>query len=48
LLNVFDSLGQAYLAAGDKAQAIEDYERSLQLNPENAGAREALKKQRGQ
>jgi tetratricopeptide (TPR) repeat protein len=41
--NVHDSLGEAYMAAGDKALAIQNYERSLQLNPDNQGAREALK-----
>jgi CubicO group peptidase (beta-lactamase class C family) len=46
--NVYDSLGEAYVEAGDKALAIENYERSLQLNPGNQGAREALKKLRGQ
>jgi CubicO group peptidase (beta-lactamase class C family) len=46
--NVYDSLGEAYMAAGDKALAIDNYERSLQLNPGNQGAREALKKLRGQ
>ncbi len=46
--NVYDSLGEAHMAAGDKALAIENYERSLQLNPDNQGAREALKKLRGQ
>jgi len=46
--NVYDSLGEAHMAAGDKALAIQNYERSLQLNPENQGAREALKKLRGQ
>jgi CubicO group peptidase (beta-lactamase class C family) len=46
--NVYDSLGEACMAAGDKARAIENYERSLELNPGNEGAREALKKLRGQ
>jgi tetratricopeptide (TPR) repeat protein len=41
--NVYDSLGEAHMAAGDKALAIQNYERSLQLNPDNQGAREALK-----
>jgi hypothetical protein len=44
--NVFDSLGEAYAADGSTALAIEAYERSLQLNPANAGGAEALKKLR--
>jgi tetratricopeptide (TPR) repeat protein len=42
--NVYDSLGEAYLAAGEKEMAISNYQRSLELNPSNAGAVEALKK----
>lgn len=41
--NVYDSLGEAYLKRGDTKPAIENYRRSLQLNPENAGARAALR-----
>ena len=44
--NVFDSLGEAYAAVGNTAAAIAAYERSLQLNPDNAGGIEALKKLR--
>jgi CubicO group peptidase (beta-lactamase class C family) len=46
--NVYDSLGEAYAADGNKELAIRNYERSLELNPGNAGGREALKKLRGQ
>jgi tetratricopeptide (TPR) repeat protein len=46
--NVYDSLGEAYLVNGDKAQAIANYKKSLELNPKNAGAVEALKKLEGQ
>jgi len=35
--NPYDSLGEAYLAAGDTARAIVNYERSVELNPDNAG-----------
>jgi CubicO group peptidase (beta-lactamase class C family) len=42
--NVYDSLGEAYLAAGDKDLAAINYRRSVELNPENRGAVEALKK----
>jgi serine-type D-Ala-D-Ala carboxypeptidase/endopeptidase len=42
--NVWDSLGEAYVKAGDTKTAKEHYEKSLKLNPENQGAREMLKK----
>jgi len=45
--NVYDSLGEAYLADGQKDKAIENYEKSLALNPKNENAVEALKKIRG-
>jgi len=46
--NVYDSLGEAYMRNGEKAPAIENYEKSLKLNPANTGAVEALKKLRAQ
>lgn len=36
--NPYDSLGEAYLAAGDRARAIASYRRSLELDPGNANA----------
>jgi CubicO group peptidase (beta-lactamase class C family) len=42
--NAYDSLGEAYMTNGDKALAIENYKKSLELNPKNTGAVEALKK----
>lgn len=33
--NVYDSLGEAYLVKGDRARAIANYEKALQLNPKN-------------
>jgi CubicO group peptidase (beta-lactamase class C family) len=42
--NTYDSLGEAYMANGDKSLAIQNYKKSLELNPKNAGAVEALKK----
>jgi len=36
--NVYDGLGEAYMNAGDKLQAIANYKRSLELNPKNRGA----------
>jgi CubicO group peptidase (beta-lactamase class C family) len=44
--NVFDSLGEAYAADGQTALAIQCYETSLKLNPDNTGGAEALKKLR--
>lgn len=40
--NVWDSLGEALAAAGRTREAVESYERSLRLNPENDNARKAL------
>jgi CubicO group peptidase (beta-lactamase class C family) len=42
--NPYDSLGEAYLARGDTALAIQNYRRSVELNPNNAGGVEALRK----
>jgi D-alanyl-D-alanine-carboxypeptidase/D-alanyl-D-alanine-endopeptidase len=36
--NPYDSLGEAYLANGDTAQAITSYQRSIELNPKNTNA----------
>jgi Flp pilus assembly protein TadD len=41
--NVYDSLGEAYLDAGDKAQAIANYRKSLELDPKNHNAVLTLK-----
>jgi CubicO group peptidase (beta-lactamase class C family) len=40
--NVFDSLGEALLAAGDVAEARAAYAESLRLNPDNETARRVL------
>lgn len=40
--NVYDSLGEAYMVAGDREAAIRHYRRSLELNPENDNALEKL------
>lgn len=40
--NVWDSLGEGLLAAGDVAGARAAYEKSVQINPENRNGREAL------
>jgi CubicO group peptidase (beta-lactamase class C family) len=42
--NVYDSLGEAYMKAGQKELAIQNYERSLQLDPKNQNAVEMLKR----
>jgi hypothetical protein len=42
--NTWDSLAEAYMDDGDKAQAIADYQRSLQLNPRNVNAVKMLQK----
>lgn len=44
--NTYDSLGEAYMMAGDKKHAIENYEKSLALNPKNTNAEEQLRKLR--
>jgi len=45
--NAFDSLGEGYMVSGDKTQAIENYEKSLALDPGNSNAAAQLKKLRG-
>jgi CubicO group peptidase (beta-lactamase class C family) len=42
--NVYDSLGEAYMKNGQKDLAIENYEKSLQLDPKNQNAVEMLTK----
>jgi tetratricopeptide (TPR) repeat protein len=42
--NVYDSLGEAYMKKGQKEPAIENYRKSLELNPNNANAQDMLKK----
>jgi|SRR5271165_1251854 len=42
--NVYDSLGEAYLKDGQKDLAMQNYEKSLQLDPKNKNAVEMLKK----
>jgi tetratricopeptide (TPR) repeat protein len=40
--NAFDSLGEAFMNKGDKASAILNYEKSLQLDPTNGDAKDML------
>jgi predicted transcriptional regulator YdeE len=46
--NVYDSLAEAYMKVGQKDLAIQNYEKSLQLNPANENAVERLKKLTGE
>ena len=46
--NVWDSLAEAHMAAGDRDRAIELYRKSLELNPENANATEKLVELQGE
>ena len=41
--NVYDSLGEAYLANGEKEKAIENYKKSVELNPNNENGITILK-----
>lgn len=36
--NVYDSLGEAYMEAGDRELAIENYEKALEIDPGNSNA----------
>jgi CubicO group peptidase (beta-lactamase class C family) len=45
--NVYDSLGEAYMIKGDKELAIKNYQKSVELNPQNTNALEMLKKLQG-
>ncbi len=42
--NTYDSLGEAYMTAGSKEKAIQNYEKAVQLDPTNTNAAEILKK----
>ncbi len=46
--NVYDSLGEALLRAGDATAAKAMYEKSLALNPDNTSGRDALAKIHGE
>jgi CubicO group peptidase (beta-lactamase class C family) len=45
--NVYDSLGEAYMNASDKDLAIQNYRKSLELNPNSANGRKMLEKLQG-
>jgi CubicO group peptidase (beta-lactamase class C family) len=42
--NTYDSLGEAYMISGNTELAIQNYKKSLELNPQNTGAVEMLKR----
>jgi len=42
--NTYDSLAEAYMDDGNKAQAIANYQKSLQLNPKNHNGAQMLQK----
>lgn len=42
--NVWDSLGEIYYKSGNKEQAVRNYEKSLQLNPDNKEGKQMLEK----
>jgi tetratricopeptide (TPR) repeat protein len=42
--NVYDGLGEAYMEHGDKELAIQNYKKSLELDPKNSNAVSMLKK----
>jgi len=41
--NAYDSLGEAYMKAGERELAIKNYEKSLELDPRNENAKKMLK-----
>jgi hypothetical protein len=45
--NTYDCLGEAYAKAGNKDLAIENYEKSLKLNPTSKSSIEAIKQLKG-
>jgi CubicO group peptidase (beta-lactamase class C family) len=46
--NCYDSLAEAYMNAGQKDLAIKNYEKSLELNPDNHNGEVMVKKLKGQ
>lgn len=42
--NAYDSLGEAFLAKGDKKNAAANYKKSFELNPQNLAAKEIIEK----
>ncbi|MEZ0130498.1 alpha/beta hydrolase-fold protein [Flavobacterium sp. LBUM151] len=46
--NVYDSMGEAYMVNGQKSLAIENYEKSIAINPQNENGREMIRKLKGE
>ena len=46
--NCYDSLGEGYMNAGKTELAIQNYEKSMELNPQNTNGAEMLKKLRAE
>jgi CubicO group peptidase (beta-lactamase class C family) len=46
--NAYDSLGEAYMTNGDRELSIKNYQKSLELNPDNTNALDMLRKLRSQ
>jgi hypothetical protein len=42
--NTYDSLGEAYMVMGNKKHAIKNYEKSIELNPNNENGKRMLEK----
>lgn len=42
--NVYDSLGEAYMLKGEKELAVQNYKKSLELDPENNNAKAMIKR----
>jgi len=42
--NVYDSMGEAYMKNGDNELAIKNYQKSIELNPENENGKKMLEK----
>ena len=42
--NGFDSLGEAYMKAGNKEEAIKNYKKSLELDPKNDNAKKMIER----
>ncbi|MBK6392588.1 MAG: tetratricopeptide repeat protein [Saprospiraceae bacterium] len=42
--NAYDSMGEAYLQAKDSTKALQYYEKSLQMNPDNFNAEDVIQK----
>jgi Flp pilus assembly protein TadD len=42
--NTYDSLGEAYMTNGEKELAIQNYKRSLEIDPNNQNAKNMINK----